>query len=349
MQLGTPLSQYLIEEQRLYPEATGSFTLLMNDIALACKTISAAVRKGALVDVLGNAESDNCQGEQQKKLDIIANELFIKNNIWRGHIAAMASEEMEEVYPIPEGQPKGKYLLVFDPLDGSSNIDVDGPIGTIFSIMRSDKENPTEADFLQEGTKQVCAGYCLYGPATMIVISIGHGTHAFTLDPDIGEFVLTHKDIQIPEDSAEYSINHSNRLGWEKPMLQYVEDREAGKNGPKEKRYTMRWVGAMVMDVHRILMRGGMFAYPIDEGIRAKGGRLRLMYEANPISFLVEQAGGIATTGYQRILDVKPSGLHQRVPVIIGSKNEVTDILNYHKSYAEQNSIEFNHKCKLFS
>ena len=349
MQLGTPLSQYLIEEQRLYPEATGSFTLLMNDIALACKTISAAVRKGALVDVLGNAESDNCQGEQQKKLDIIANELFIKNNIWRGHIAAMASEEMEEVYPIPDGQPKGKYLLVFDPLDGSSNIDVDGPIGTIFSIMRSDKENPTEADFLQEGTKQVCAGYCLYGPATMIVISIGHGTHAFTLDPDIGEFVLTHKDIQIPEDSAEYSINHSNRLGWEQPMLQYVEDREAGKNGPKEKRYTMRWVGAMVMDVHRILMRGGMFAYPIDEGIRAKGGRLRLMYEANPISFLVEQAGGIATTGYQRILDVKPTGLHQRVPVIIGSKNEVTDILNYHKSYAEQNSMEFNHKCKLFS
>ncbi len=348
MQLGTPLSQYLIEEQRLYPEATGSFTLLMNDIALACKTISAAVRKGALVDVLGNADTSNCQDEQQKKLDIIANDLFIKNNIWRGHIAAMASEEMDEVYPIPEGQPKGKYLLVFDPLDGSSNIDVDGPIGTIFSIMRSDKENPTEADFLQQGTKQVCAGYCLYGPATMIVISIGHGVHAFTLDPDIGEFVLTHKSIQIPEESNEYSINHSNRLGWEKPMLKYVEDREAGKNGPKGKRYTMRWVGAMVMDVHRILMRGGMFAYPIDEGIRAKGGRLRLMYEANPISYLVEQAGGIATTGYERILDINPEKLHQRVPVILGSKSEVTDILNYHKDYAEENSIKFTHRCKLY-
>ncbi len=347
MQLGTPLSQYLIEEQRLYPEATGSFTLLMNDLALACKTIAASVRKGALVDVLGDAKTDNVQGEQQKKLDIIANELFLKHNIWRGHIAAMASEEMEKIY-IPPQHNKGKYLLVFDPLDGSSNIDVNGPIGTIFSIVRCDKENPTENDFLQPGNKQICAGYCLYGPSTMIVISIGHGVHAFTLDPDIGEFLLTHKSIQIPETASEYAINHANRNLWDPPMLSYVNDRELGKDGPTKRKYTMRWVGAMVMDIHRIMMRGGMFAYPIDSAIRERGGRLRLLYEASPMSYLVEQAGGIATTGYERILDIEPKALHQRVPVILGSKSEVTDILNYHKQYAKENNIPFTHKCRQY-
>ncbi|GBU09752.1 fructose-1,6-bisphosphatase I [Gammaproteobacteria bacterium] len=345
MQIGTTLSQYLIEEQRQHPTATGEFTMLMNDIEVACKQIAAAVKKGQLApNVLGSAGTGNIQGEEQKNLDIIANKLFLQNNVWRGHVAAMCSEEMDEIYQIPPEYPRGKYLLIFDPLDGSSNIDINGPIGTIFSILRSPSPNPVEEDFLRPGVEQICAGYVLYGSATMMVITTGHGTHGFTLDPDIGEFILTHADMKIPETASEYSINHSNRREWEAPVLEYVKAREAGKNGVCKKNYTLRWVGAMVMDVHRILLRGGMFSYPIDERTRAQGGRLRILYEANPMAFLVEQAGGIASTGYQRILDIKPTKLHQRIPVMLGSKNELYDLLKAHKKYALENNLEFHHK-----
>ena len=327
------LVQFIIEEQRAIPSATGEFTGLISDIIMACKQIAHDVNKGELIGVLGSAGSENVQGETQKKLDIITNEIFIKATEWGGHLAAMASEEMEDVYPIPAKYPKGKYLLVFDPLDGSSNIDVNISVGTIFSILRAPKgiENPTAADFLQPGTTQVCAGYALYGPATMLVITTGHGVNGFTLDGDIGEFMLTHPNMKIAPDTLEFAINSSNERFWEKPVQRYVEECVAGKTGVRGINFNMRWVASMVAEVHRILTRGGVFMYPKDTKDAAKAGKLRLLYEANPMSFIVEQAGGVSSTGYERIMDIKPTGLHQRVPVILGSKNEVERIVRYHK------------------
>jgi fructose-1,6-bisphosphatase I len=327
------LVQFIIEEQRAIPSATGEFTGLISDIIMACKQIAHDVNKGELIGVLGSAGSENVQGETQKKLDIITNEIFIKATEWGGHLAAMASEEMEDVYPIPAKYPKGKYLLVFDPLDGSSNIDVNISVGTIFSILRAPKgiENPTAADFLQPGTTQVCAGYALYGPATMLVITTGHGVNGFTLDGDIGEFMLTHPNMKITPDTLEFAINSSNERFWEKPVQRYVEECVAGKTGVRGINFNMRWVASMVAEVHRILTRGGVFMYPKDTKDAAKAGKLRLLYEANPMSFIVEQAGGVSSTGYERIMDIKPTGLHQRVPVILGSKNEVERIIRYHK------------------
>jgi fructose-1,6-bisphosphatase I len=327
------LVQFIIEEQRAIPGVSGNFTGLISDIIIACKQIAHDVNKGELIGVLGSAGSENVQGETQKKLDIITNEVFIKSTEWGGHLAAMASEEMEDVYPIPAKYPKGKYLLVFDPLDGSSNIDVNISVGTIFSILRAPKgvANPTAADFLQSGTTQVCAGYALYGPATMLVITTGHGVNGFTLDSDIGEFMLTHPNMIIPADTVEFAINSSNERFWEKPVQRYVEECVAGKTGPRGINFNMRWVASMVAEVHRILTRGGVFLYPKDTKDPTKGGKLRLLYEANPMSFIVEQAGGISSSGYERIMDIKPSDLHQRVPVILGSKNEVARIVRYHK------------------
>jgi fructose-1,6-bisphosphatase I len=327
------LVQFIIEEQRAIPSATGEFTGLISDIIMACKQIAHDVNKGELIGVLGSAGSENVQGETQKKLDIITNEIFIKATEWGGHLAAMASEEMDDVYPIPAKYPKGKYLLVFDPLDGSSNIDVNISVGTIFSILRAPKgiENPTAADFLQPGTTQVCAGYALYGPATMLVITTGHGVNGFTLDGDIGEFMLTHPNMKIAADTLEFAINSSNERFWEKPVQRYVEECVAGKTGVRGINFNMRWVASMVAEVHRILTRGGVFMYPKDTKDAAKAGKLRLLYEANPMSFIVEQAGGVSSTGYERIMDIKPTGLHQRVPVILGSKNEVERIIRYHK------------------
>jgi fructose-1,6-bisphosphatase I len=327
------LIQFIIEEQRAIPGATGDFTGLISDIIKACKQIAHDVNKGALIGVLGSAGSENVQGETQKKLDIITNEVFIKSNEWGGHLAAMASEEMDDVYQIPARYPKGKYLLVFDPLDGSSNIDVNISVGTIFSILRAPKgvEHPTAEDFLQPGTTQVCAGYALYGPAAMLVITTGHGVNGFTLDGDIGEFMLTHPNMRITEDTREFAINASNQRFWEKPVQRYVEECLAGTTGPRGANFNMRWIASMVAEVHRILTRGGVFMYPKDTKDPAKAGKLRLLYEANPMSFIVEQAGGMSSTGYERIMDIKPSGLHQRVPVILGSKNEVERIVAYHK------------------
>ena len=328
------LVQFIIEEQRAIPgKASGDFTGLISDVIMACKQIAHDVNKGALIGVLGSAGSENVQGETQKKLDIITNEVFIKSTEWGGHLAAMASEEMDDVYAIPAKYPKGKYLLVFDPLDGSSNIDVNISVGTIFSILRAPKgvENPVAADFLQAGTTQVCAGYALYGPATMLVITTGHGVNGFTLDSDIGEFMLTHPDMKVPADTVEFAINASNERHWEKPVQRYVEECIAGKPGPRGKNFNMRWIASMVAEVHRILVRGGVFMYPRDDRDPGKVGKLRLLYEANPMSFIVEQAGGVSSTGYERIMDIKPTGLHQRVPVILGSKNEVERIVRYHK------------------
>ena len=328
------LVQFIIEEQRAIPgKASGDFTGLISDVIMACKQIAHDVNKGALIGVLGSAGSENVQGETQKKLDVITNEVFIKSTEWGGHLAAMASEEMEDVYPIPAKYPKGKYLLVFDPLDGSSNIDVNISVGTIFSILRAPKgvDSPTAADFLQAGTTQVCAGYALYGPSTMLVITTGHGVNGFTLDNDIGEFMLTHPNMSIPADTVEFAINASNERHWEKPVQRYVEECIAGKPGPRGKNFNMRWIASMVAEVHRILIRGGVFMYPRDDRDPGKAGKLRLLYEANPMSFIVEQAGGVSSTGYERILGIQPTGLHQRVPVILGSKNEVDRIVRYHK------------------
>jgi fructose-1,6-bisphosphatase I len=332
MHSGTTITQFLIEEQRRIRGASGDFTSLLNDIVTACKVISNAVSHGALVGVLGSAGSDNVQGETQKKLDVISNDVMLKSNEWAGHVAAMASEEMDEVYPIPAQYPRGKYLLVFDPLDGSSNIDVNISVGTIFSILRCPPgvDNPTEKDFLQPGIQQVCAGFALYGPCTMMVLTTGNGVNGFTLDRNIGEFVLTHPKMTIPDDTKEFAINMSNERFWEAPVTRYINECLAGKTGAREKDFNMRWVASMVAEVYRILTRGGIFMYPKDTKDPGKPGRLRLMYEANPMSFIVEQAGGVSTTGRERILDIKPENLHQRVPVILGSRNEVERVIRYH-------------------
>ena len=330
----TTITQFIIEEQRHIAGATGDFTSLLNDVVTACKVISNMVNHGALVGVLGAAGTENVQGEDQKKLDVISNDVFLKSNEWAGHLAAMASEEMEDIYHIPDLNPRGKYLLTFDPLDGSSNIDVNVSVGTIFSILRckGDCANPTKEDFLQAGTEQVCAGYALYGPSTMMVITTGNGVNGFTLDQNIGEFVLTHPDMSIPDETQEFAINASNSRFWEAPVRRYVDECLLGTDGSRGKDFNMRWIASMVAEVHRILTRGGIFMYPLDEKMKASGmdGKLRLMYEANPMSFIIEQAGGMSTTGRERIMDIQPSDLHQRVPVILGSKLEVERITAYH-------------------
>lgn len=327
------LTQYLVEEQRLNNTIPAELRLLIEVVARACKTISHAVGKGALGEVLGSAESENVQGEVQKKLDILSNEILLEANEWGGHLAAMASEEMESIHPIPNRYPMGEYLLLFDPLDGSSNIDVNVSIGTIFSVLkaRDGMDAPTEQDFMQAGSKQVAAGYAVYGPQTMLVLTTGNGVNCFTLDREMGSWVLTERDMKIPEDTQEFSINSSNTRHWHPPVTRYVNEMLAGKTGPLNKDYNMRWIASMVADVHRILNRGGIFMYPADARDPDKPGKLRLMYEANPMSMIVEQAGGAATDGKQRMLDIEPTKLHQRVPVFLGSKNEVERVTQYHQ------------------
>lgn len=329
------LKHFIMRQQSHITGATGEFTLLLDDVSSACKGVANLVRRGELSGELGAAVGINVQDENQKKLDVMANELAISWCEKGGQLFAMASEEMVDVYPVPKALTRGKYLLIFDPLDGSSNIEVNGPMGTIFSIccMPDEPGDDLSQNFLQPGTQQLCAGYVLFGPATMMVLTTGNGVNGFTLNPDIGEFVLTHPNIRIPEDTQEFAINASNQRHWEPPVRRYVEECLAGKTGPRGKDFNMRWVAAMVADVHRIITRGGIFMYPIDEKIREKGGRLRLLYEANPMSFIIEQAGGMASTGRERILDVQPTGLHQRVPVIIGAKNEVQRLIDYHTEH----------------
>ena len=323
--MATSLSRYLVEQQRAKNKIPPELRLLLEVVARACKGISHAVNKGALGGVLGTAHSENIQGEVQKKLDIIANEVLIEANEWGGHLAAMASEEMDSIYVVPNRYPQGEYLLLFDPLDGSSNIDVNVSIGTIFSVLKKAEgsEGVSESDFLQAGHAQVAAGYCVYGPQTTLVLTVGDGVDMFTLDREQGSFVLTQENIQIPHDTQEFAINMSNMRHWADPVKQYIDECLAGKTGVRGKDFNMRWVASMVADVHRILTRGGVFIYPWDKREPDKPGKLRLMYEANPMAWLVEQAGGAATNGQQRILDIQPTQLHQRVSVFLGSKNEV--------------------------
>ena len=326
------LSRYLVEKQRIAGHIPAQLRLLLEVVARACKSISHAVNKGALGGVLGSAGSENVQGEVQKKLDIIANEVLIEANEWGGHLAAMASEEMEAIHVVPNRYPKGEYLLLFDPLDGSSNIDVNVSIGTIFSVLKMPEgdRGVEENDFLQPGKCQVAAGYCVYGPQTTLVLTVGDGVAMFTLDRELGSFVLTQDDLRIPDDTQEFAINMSNLRHWDAPVRRYIDECLAGKDGPRGKNFNMRWVASMVADVHRIMMRGGVFMYPWDKREPNKPGKLRLMYEANPMSWLIEQAGGAATNGRQRILDVQPQQLHERVSVILGSKNEVERVTRYH-------------------
>ena len=330
----TSLSRYLVEQQRAKNNIPPELRLLLEVVARACKSISHAVNKGALGGVLGSAYSENVQGEVQKKLDIIANEVLIEANEWGGHLAAMASEEMDSIYVVPNRYPQGEYLLLFDPLDGSSNIDVNVSIGTIFSVLKKTEGSAgvSEADFLQAGQSQVAAGYCVYGPQTTLVLTVGDGVAMFTLDREQGSFVLTQENVQIPADTQEFAINMSNMRHWAPPVKQYIDDCLAGKSGVRGKDFNMRWVASMVADVHRILTRGGVFMYPWDQREPHKPGKLRLMYEANPMAWLVEQAGGAATNGQQRILDIQPTELHQRVSVFLGSKNEVQRVTALHQA-----------------
>jgi fructose-1,6-bisphosphatase I/sedoheptulose-1,7-bisphosphatase len=356
----TTLVQYLIEERRRHPEATGDLNALITDVALACKAISRKVAFGGLAGVLGSAGSGNVQGEEQKTLDVLSNQIFLRANEWGGHVAAMASEEMDDISLPPGKYPRGKYLLAFDPLDGSSNIDVNVSVGSIFSITRAPdpSREATAADFLQPGREQVCAGYAIYGPSTMLVLTLGSGTHAFTLDPVLGEWVLSHPNLSVPRSTREFAINASNSRFWEPAVRRYVDECLAGRTGPRGADFNMRWIASLVAETHRILMRGGVFLYPKDyrgspqvnashcpppggPGQLGSGpalprpqpnaGRLRLLYEASPIAFLIEQAGGMASTGRSRLMDVQPDALHQRIGFVFGSADEVERIEAYHR------------------
>jgi fructose-1,6-bisphosphatase I len=327
----TTLTKYLIEQQREHQNLPADLRLLIEVVARACKQISYHVSKGALGEALGSAGSENVQGEVQKKLDIMSNEILLEANEWGGNLAAMASEEMEKIFPIPNRYPKGNYLLTFDPLDGSSNIDVNVSIGTIFSVLRCpDGVEPSEAAFMQAGSEQVAAGYAVYGPQTVLVLTTGNGVNCFTLDRELGSWVLTQSDMRIPVETREYAINASNSRHWYPPVQRYINELNEGADGPRKEDFNMRWIASMVADVHRILNRGGVFMYPADKRTPDRPGKLRLMYEANPMAFIVEQAGGAATNGDKRILDIVPQSLHERVPVFLGSKNEVDRVTRYH-------------------
>jgi fructose-1,6-bisphosphatase I/sedoheptulose-1,7-bisphosphatase len=341
------LTQYLIEQRRRFPAASGELNALILDVAMACKAIARSVAFGALGDPSTRHIADDdgpthVQGEVQKPLDVISNEIFIRTTEWSGNLAGLASEEMDDPRQIPTEYLRGKYLLVFDPLDGSSNIDVNVSVGSIFSILRLPGHEPqvgrdvTEADFLQPGTAQVAAGYAIYGPVTMFVLTVGDGVVGFTLDPNLGDFKLTHPHITVPEDTEEFAINSSNSRFWEPPVKRYVDECLAGRTGPRGKDFNMRWIASMVAEAHRILMRGGVFMYPRDTKDPGRPGRLRLLYEANPIGFVMEQAGGRASTGRQAVLGVKPSSLHQRIGLVFGSKNEVERIERYHHDTASR-------------
>jgi fructose-1,6-bisphosphatase I/sedoheptulose-1,7-bisphosphatase len=343
------LTRYLIEQRRRFPQASGDLNALILDISLACKAIARIVAFGELGDSLAVAATAqaggvNVQGEVQKPLDVLSNEVFIRMNEWNGNLAGMASEELDEPRQIPQAYPRGKYLLLFDPLDGSSNIDVNVSVGSIFSILRAPQDtvdsgrDVTEADFLQSGATQVAAGYALYGPTTMFVLTVGNGVAGFTLNPNLGEFVLTHPNIQVPIDTHEFAINSSNSRFWEPPVKRYVDECLAGQPGARGKDFNMRWIASMVAEAHRILMRGGVFMYPRDTKDLAHCGRLRLLYECNPIGFILEQAGGRASTGRQPILKVQPTSLLQRVGLVFGSRAEVERIERYHREPATRDS-----------
>ncbi len=329
----TTLSKFVIEHLG-GDRASGQLASLLIDVAAAVKTISSITGKGALGGMYGDAGTENLHGENQKKLDVTANAIFVDHCSWGGPVAGMVSEECDEPIPVSGDLVQGRYLLLFDPLDGSSNVELNVSVGTIFSVLEyTGKGRPGTADFLQPGYRQVAAGYAIYGPATMLVLTAGKGTHGFTLDREIGNFVLTHPDLMIPPATGEFAINTSNERFWEPPVQRYVAECKEGSTGIRAKDFNMRWIDSMVADVHRILMCGGVFLHPRDDQGARHQGRLRLMYEASPMAFIVEQAGGAATTGRQRILDVIPETLHQQIPIMMGSQEEIQRIEQYHESY----------------
>lgn len=334
----TTLSKFLIDQLQDQPDH-GQLAGLLVDVAAAIKAIAAVTAKGALENFAHAshlAGSENVHGEKQTRLDLLADQLMVDHCGWGGQVAGMISEEHEEPIAVAAELQRGPYLLAFDPLDGSSNTEMNVSVGTIFSVLaHAQLQPPTTADFLQPGARQVAAGYAIYGPATMLVITVGKGTHGFTLDREIGNFVLTHPDICIPEQTSEFAINTSNERFWEPPVQRYVAECKAGATGVRGRDFNMRWIASMVADVHRVLMRGGVFMYPLDLKHPRKPGRLRLMYEANPIALLVEQAGGRASTGRQRLLDEVPQSPHQRIPVILGSRQEIERIDAYHQAFDE--------------
>ena len=353
----TTLTQFLIEQRRRHPGARGDFNGLILAASLACKAIARTAALGRLAGhEVPAAGAMNVQGEQQKPLDVLSNDWFIRLCEWGGNLAGMASEEMELPYAIPAGLPRGKYLLAFDPLDGSSNIDANVSIGSIFSVLRAppqvmaSEREVSAADFLQPGCEQVAAGYALYGPSTLLVLSVGNGVHGFTLSPDLGEFLLTHPDMRIPEDTQEFAINASNSRFWEAPVRRYVDECLAGRTGVRGKDFNMRWIASLVAETHRILTRGGVFLYPRDTKDASKPGRLRLLYEANPIGYLIEQAGGRVSTGREPLLKVQPDSLHQRIGLVFGSRNEVERIERYHAEpqAALEGEIPLFHARSLF-
>ena len=339
----TTLSDFLIEAQSTAGGVDADLAALLNHVQHACIAIGQAVSRGGLERTDPVETRINVQGEEQKPLDVIANTIMLKACEWDGQLAAMVSEELEDPYPVPPDYRRGRYLLVFDPLDGSSNIDINMTVGTIFSVLSVPPgRDEVGADaFLQPGTTQHAAGYALYGPTSMLVLTLGRGVHGFTLDREIGVFVLTHPNMRVPEGATEFAVNASNERFWEPPVLRYVEECIMGKSGPRGAEYNMRWIASMVAEVHRILVRGGLYMYPRDSKDPLKAGRLRLLYEASPMAMLIEQAGGAASTGRQRILEVRPQALHQRIGVILGSRHEVERLIDYHAAFDRGEPLVF--------
>ncbi|WP_067708748.1 class 1 fructose-bisphosphatase [Nocardia yamanashiensis] len=336
------LTRYTIEQEHRHPGSSGEFSALLNVLATATKIIANQVTRGAIVGSLGASEAGNLPITVHRKMDAIAHDIMVAESQWTGLLCALVSEQLAGFHAVPGEYRRGKYLLTFDPLDGSSNIDVNLPVGTIFSVLRAPEDNgePGAADFLQPGVRQVCAGFTLYGPATMLVLTTGNGVDGFTLDREVGAFVLTHPRMRIPEDTSGFAINAANERFWERPVRRYVHECLEGVDGPRGRDFNMRWVASLVADTFHILTRGGLYMYPRDTRHPARPGRVSLLYGANPIAFVVEQAGGAAITGHERVLDVQPEELHQRIPFIFGSRNEVERIERYHRQPDEGPSFD---------
>lgn len=329
------ISEFLA--QHLQGEHSAALTAMLSDIVHAVKQIAVVIDAGAIAGNMGSlatgsVQGVNVHGEVQKTLDVLTNDIFVEAIQKSGYVAGMISEEV--VDPIKSTVKNGQYLMCFDPLDGSSNVNVNISVGTIFSVLKSPNNQPELADFLQAGTEQICGGYALYGTSTMLVFTTGDGVNGFTLDKKTNTFLLTHPQMQIPQNTTEFAINMSNYRFWQEPVQRYIDECLQGTEGERDKDFNMRWVASMVAEVHRILVRGGVFMYPSDA--KARMGKLRLMYEANPMSFIVEQAGGGSTTGLQRVLEVSPTGIHQRVPIMLGSKNEIDRIASYHQKKSKR-------------
>ena len=331
----TTLTQFLIEERRRHPEASGELNGLILDVALACKAISRALAKGAVEGALEAAAPTNVEALHNKDLGVLAHEIFLRSSEWGGHLAGIVSGAMGRPSTIPAHYPRGRYLLVFDPLDGASNLDVNVTVGSIFSILRAPNphDDAAVADFLQPGRTQVCAGYAIYGPTTMFVLTVGTGVHGFTLDPLLGEFFLTHPALRIPRSTCEFAIDASNSRFWEPAVKRYVEECLAGKSGPRGKDFHMRWIASLVAETHRILMRGGVFLDPRGAPAEARTGQPTLLHAASPVAFVIEQAQGRAITGRGRVLDVQPESLQQRTGLVFGSPDEVERIERYHRDH----------------